>query len=197
MTAEASTVAEGEETDVTDVTDVTETSASTPPSFPAADPCPCDSGETYGDCCGPLHAGDSPIPTAEACLRSRYAAYVVGAIDYIFDTHHSATRDDLDRKSVEAWSQGSKWLGLKVHDVQESGESGEPGEVATITFQARYKQGEAIFDHRERSRFEKEEGAWRFVDAWTPPARTEKKVGRNEPCPCGSGKKFKRCCLKK
>jgi uncharacterized protein YecA (UPF0149 family) len=24
----------------------------------------------------------------------------------------------------------------------------------------------------------------------------EKKIGRNEPCPCGSGKKYKRCCLK-
>jgi uncharacterized protein len=27
-----------------------------------------------------------------------------------------------------------------------------------------------------------------------PVRRTERKVGRNEPCPCGSGKKFKRCC---
>jgi SWIM/SEC-C metal-binding protein len=26
------------------------------------------------------------------------------------------------------------------------------------------------------------------------PTRVEKKVGRNEPCPCGSGKKFKNCC---
>jgi SWIM/SEC-C metal-binding protein len=26
------------------------------------------------------------------------------------------------------------------------------------------------------------------------PARASKKVGRNDPCPCGSGKKFKRCC---
>lgn len=24
----------------------------------------------------------------------------------------------------------------------------------------------------------------------------EKKVGRNEPCPCGSGKKYKQCCMK-
>jgi SWIM/SEC-C metal-binding protein len=24
----------------------------------------------------------------------------------------------------------------------------------------------------------------------------EKKVGRNEPCPCGSGKKYKKCCGK-
>lgn len=26
--------------------------------------------------------------------------------------------------------------------------------------------------------------------------RNEKKVGRNEACPCGSGKKYKKCCLK-
>ena len=27
--------------------------------------------------------------------------------------------------------------------------------------------------------------------------RTGRKIGRNEPCPCGSGKKYKNCCLKK
>lgn len=30
-----------------------------------------------------------------------------------------------------------------------------------------------------------------------PIVRTEKKIGRNEPCPCGSGKKYKKCCMKK
>jgi len=29
------------------------------------------------------------------------------------------------------------------------------------------------------------------------PIRAELKVGRNDPCPCGSGIKFKKCCLKK
>lgn len=29
----------------------------------------------------------------------------------------------------------------------------------------------------------------------TPRQMRRKKIGRNEPCPCGSGKKFKRCCL--
>lgn len=29
----------------------------------------------------------------------------------------------------------------------------------------------------------------------TPIQRAERKVGRNAPCPCGSGNKFKRCCL--
>ena len=27
------------------------------------------------------------------------------------------------------------------------------------------------------------------------PARAASKIGRNDPCPCGSGKKFKRCCV--
>jgi|TARA_Y100001963_G_scaffold151487_1_gene234409 peptide deformylase len=27
--------------------------------------------------------------------------------------------------------------------------------------------------------------------------RTERKIGRNEPCPCGSGKKYKKCCIGK
>ena len=31
---------------------------------------------------------------------------------------------------------------------------------------------------------------------WPEPKHTEKKVGRNDPCPCGSGKKYKKCCGK-
>jgi uncharacterized protein len=47
-------------------------------------------------------------------------------------------------------------------------------------------------------------GAYRYfrqsredrVDAGfiSEPRRTASKVGRNEPCPCGSGKKYKKCC---
>jgi uncharacterized protein YecA (UPF0149 family) len=31
----------------------------------------------------------------------------------------------------------------------------------------------------------------------TEPVHTDKKPGRNDPCPCGSGKKFKQCCGRK
>jgi SWIM/SEC-C metal-binding protein len=31
---------------------------------------------------------------------------------------------------------------------------------------------------------------------WPKTQEAEKKVGRNEPCPCGSGKKYKKCCGK-
>ena len=33
-----------------------------------------------------------------------------------------------------------------------------------------------------------------FDETEKPVVRTERKVGRNEPCPCGSGKKYKHCC---
>jgi SWIM/SEC-C metal-binding protein len=56
-----------------------------------------------------------------------------------------------------------------------------------------------------------EENGWKFVAGLEPdepedisdlklllntpkPAKAEKKIGRNEPCPCGSGKKYKKCC---
>ena len=32
--------------------------------------------------------------------------------------------------------------------------------------------------------------------SWPRPKIAEKKVGRNEPCPCGSGLKYKKCCAK-
>ena len=41
------------------------------------EPCPCGSGQSYTTCCGPWHAG-VPAPTAEALMRSRYSAYVLG-----------------------------------------------------------------------------------------------------------------------
>ena len=34
----------------------------------------------------------------------------------------------------------------------------------------------------------------RVQDSHAEPARREQKVGRNDPCPCGSGRKYKKCC---
>lgn len=48
-------------------------------------------------------------------------------------------------------------------------------------------QWEDIFSEEERKRLYREQKASGTV-------RREKKIGRNAPCPCGSGKKYKRCC---
>ena len=46
----------------------------------------------------------------------------------------------------------------------------------------------------------KEADGWKFEDGElvgeTPIVREAPKVGRNDPCPCGSGKKYKKCCGK-
>jgi len=52
--------------------------------------------------------------------------------------------------------------------------------------------------HHERGVFEKYHGQWYFRDAEVPDVdqfrRDRPKQGRNEPCGCGSGKKYKKCC---
>jgi len=37
----------------------------------------------------------------------------------------------------------------------------------------------------------------KFLKPVQPYVRSRPKTGRNEPCPCGSGLKFKKCCLGK
>ena len=52
--------------------------------------CPCGSGIRYGGCCGRLHDGFT-ADTAEALMRSRYCAYVLGREDYLRETWHPRT----------------------------------------------------------------------------------------------------------
>ncbi|MBQ7505904.1 MAG: SEC-C domain-containing protein [Lachnospiraceae bacterium] len=49
---------------------------------------------------------------------------------------------------------------------------------------------EAIFDEATRKRLYREQKASGTI-------RVGKKIGRNDPCPCGSGKKYKQCCMRK
>ncbi|MFC1705359.1 YchJ family protein [Planctomycetota bacterium] len=130
--------------------------------------------------------------TAEACLRSRYSAYALGEVDFILESHHSSTRAEVSRSNIADWSRNSEWLGLRVLETEGGGPQDEEG---SVTFSASYRQHGKTVDHTENAQFEKEDGAWRFLSSATPPfRRSAPKVGRNDPCPCGSGKKYKRCC---
>lgn len=75
------------------------------PPPPPADPCPCGSGAGYESCCGPLHAGSAPAPSASAVMRARFSAYVRGgpALGYIVSTTHPRSADLVQRgESPEA-----------------------------------------------------------------------------------------------
>ncbi len=149
-------------------------------------PCPCSPERHYPACCQPLHQG-AAAPTAEALMRSRYSAYVLGLIDYLTATTLPAQQALLDREAMRSWSRNSRWMGLEVESIAAGQASDERGEV---TFVASWIDPDGSrHRHRERSSFRKVTGRWYFIDPSAP-----LRSGRNQPCPCGSGRKFKHCC---
>jgi SEC-C motif-containing protein len=117
--------------------------------------CPCGSSIDEAACCGRYIAGD-PAPTALALMRSRYTAFVRGAIDYLIETHDPATRRSVDRAAITAWSRETTWRGLEI--VATEGDN-------VVEFIARGVTRGRPFAQRERSRFRRVDGAWRYVDA--------------------------------
>ncbi|MCA8969571.1 MAG: YchJ family protein [Planctomycetes bacterium] len=160
--------------------------------------CPCGSTETYEACFEPRHRGAAPAETAEALMRARYCAFVMGEIDFLVDTLAPEAHEDGERDAIEAWSKGSEWHGLAIRKTDGGGPGDERG---TVEFVAHFSQGGEEQFHHELATFERRNGQWRFVDGTTPTVRTKlregPKIGRNEPCPCGSGKKYKRCCAQR
>jgi SEC-C motif-containing protein len=103
---------------------------------------------------------------------------------------------DIDKKETRNWSEKSTWLGLKILSVSKGQREDTEG---IVEFEARYKREGLEEVHHEQGRFKKQGGCWWYEDGKVIPhtaVRSAPKVGRNEPCPCGSGKKYKHCCGK-
>lgn len=156
-------------------------------------PCPCGSGQTFEDCCAPLLAG-SPATTAEALMRSRYTAYVKGDVDYIERTCAKTAREEFNRPEVARYIDEMDWQGLDILRVTDGGVEDERG---VVDFAFRLKHKDKAYTQREIATFERIEGHWYYTDSeFNPkeePVRSAK-IGRNDPCPCGSEKKYKKCC---
>jgi SEC-C motif-containing protein len=121
-------------------------------------------------------------------MRARYSAYATGNVDFIIKSHDPERAKEVDRKNTETWSKQSEWLGLEILSTEQGGPADETG---VVEFVARYKLSGVKVEHRERALFRKCDNRWVFVDGVEikgPPVRnTEPHVGRNDPCPCGSG----------
>jgi SEC-C motif domain protein len=154
--------------------------------------CPCGTGSSFADCCGPIISGTRESQTAEELMRARYSAFVTGAIDFIVSSTHSRTRKEIDLDFIRDWSETSTWRGLEIFETKNVSE-----DKALVSFEAQFTQKGEDHSHREKSLFEREDGQWRFVtgeELKNPTVRYETpKPGRNDPCPCGSGKKYKKC----
>jgi SEC-C motif domain protein len=162
--------------------------------------CPCRlrsaEPKSYSECCAPHIEGGEPAPTAEALMRARYSAFALGKIDFLLDSLAPESRYDFDRKAVTHWSSQSQWLGLDILST----ELGQPGDdKGYVEFVAHFVMEGEPRAHRERSlfRFDQGDGRWYFLEEANRKAEPIIKgpqPGRNDPCPCGSGKKYKKCC---
>ncbi len=156
--------------------------------------CACDTRKTFAECCEPALKG-LRVPTSPVeLMRSRYTAFARHDIDYILRTVAPAARKNFDRKEIEDWSTSTDWMGLEIVATQKGGPEDKTGQVEFI---AKFRDNGEEQKHHELASFVKIEGAWYFEDGRTPPVKQVRlegpKIGRNDPCHCGSGKKFKKC----
>lgn len=146
--------------------------------------CPCCSGLEYRLCCYPYLSRHAPPSSAEALMRSRYCAWAKGDVDYLVSSWHvSQCTDELILSLKESVAQ-THWLGLTIT----ASEDGSNENEAFVTFFARYLQHGKNAAIYERSRFIRQTGSWYYTDG------TYLTPERNMPCPCGSGRKYKKCC---
>lgn len=131
------------------------------PEYDGGARCPCLSGDVFGDCCGKVHAdraaGGPGAVTAEAHMRSRYSAFVVGNVDYLLDSWHPSTRPEMLELDPEM-----AWRRLDIVDTVDGGPFDDAG---IVEFAAHYRSGGERGVQRERSSFVREGGRWYYVDA--------------------------------
>ncbi len=124
-------------------------------------------------------------------MRSRYTAFAVRDVGYLLQTWHASTKPAaIDPGTILEWQE------LRIIRTEEGREGDSKG---VVEFEATFSTGQGRGLLREVSRFVRENGQWFYVDgdlqdsAVVAPKKGVK-AGRNDPCPCGSGRKFKKCC---
>ena len=128
-------------------------------------------------------------------MRSRYTAYVRREYDHLQQTLSADQRGDFSREDAQRWAESAEWLGLTILKTERGGAEDQQG---LVEFAARYRVAGEDKEHLETALFGREDGRWVYAGQVVPKGETFRreapKVGRNDPCPCGSGKKYKKCC---
>ncbi len=151
--------------------------------------CYCGLPESFDKCCEPIINGKKLAKTAEQLMRARYSAYSIAAVDFLHDSLHPDSRDSFDAEATKQWAETSKWQGLTILEKKAGNENDS---IGIVCFTASFEdENGKLHKHSEQSQFKKIDGNWYFCDGHTI---TPQKIGRNDPCSCGSGKKYKKCC---
>lgn len=123
--------------------------------------CPCGSGVTHGQCCGPVLVDHREAATAEALMRSRYTAFVVGDVGHLERSWHADARPpDIRVDPLQ------EWTGLTIVETDLGRALDATG---VVEFVATSVVGGRKRSLHERSRFVRVDGAWVYVDGDVDP----------------------------
>jgi SEC-C motif domain protein len=163
--------------------------------------CPCGSKKSYDECCLPIVAKNQLAQSPEQLMRSRYTAYSQNMATYIFNTYAKTSQSDQSIDEIAEWGESCRWVKLIIHNVSqvECDTYTSQQNLPTVHFSAFYLIKDTLFELSERSRFIKEstnhdKKEWRYLDGEIFKHEEILRIKRNDSCPCGSGKKFKKCC---
>ncbi len=117
--------------------------------------CPCCSGKSYEECCAPFHRKEKHAPTAEALMRSRYAAYAIPNGEYLMETTHPGKRKFHDKADMQEWGEMNQWVKLEIVRTPA---------LNHVEFKAHFINSEGREQiHHEFSYFQKMHDRWYYV----------------------------------
>lgn len=155
--------------------------------------CPCGTNISYEKCCALFIEGQAIPATPEQLMRSRYTAFTQANVDYIVQTMREDACAGFNAENTRQWAQQVQWLGLEILQAPPVVDN-----KGIVEFIASYRQQGQLQNIREVSEFIQEGERWYYTggqgEAIKQAPRTANKTGRNDPCPCGSGQKYKKCC---
>lgn len=125
-------------------------------------------------------------------MRSRFSAYALDNTEYVQETWDANTRPKPEQ--IKFSEEKINWQRLEIIDTKKGGIKDNKG---IVEFKAFYLNNGEDFMLHEVSRFIKKNDRWYYVDGVVKKVGKiiqQSNQGKNAPCPCGSGKKFKRCC---
>lgn len=123
-------------------------------------------------------------------MRSRYTAFATGNINYLIDTHKPPQGQADSPTQLQATIDHCRWLGLTVNNCQQGQEGDKTGQVK---FTALYEEDNQLRQLQETSQFIYQDERWFYQQGEHSASNGPVSVGRNDPCPCKSGLKYKKC----
>lgn len=145
--------------------------------------CPCCSQLDYEQCCEPFLKGKKKPSTPSELMRSRYTAFNIKDANYLYNTSSDDLKKQLTKEGLLESANAFQFVKLEVIDADND----------WVEFKAAILAGNTLSPLHEKSTFVTTlNGEWRYDCGEIYPVG-DVIIKRNDPCPCGSGKKFKKC----